>query len=111
MIVRHGEKERQQLLHDFVMTVYDEAQLAADSGSDYYYFVNYKTRFEKLNAYMDEAMTRLRRLFPNYTIYTTFIDRDSTEFVEYEIMDRRDLYDIPENYVQTLVVDWSSSKN
>ena len=107
MIIRRGEKERQQLLHDLVMMVYDEAQMVADSGADYYYFVNYKTRFDKLNAYMDEAVTRLRRLFPRYNIYTTYTDRDSTDFVEYEVMDRRDLYDMPENYVQTLVIDWS----
>ena len=110
MIILRGEKERQQLLHDLVMTVYDEAQVAADSGSDYYYFVNYKTRFEKLNAYMEEAVTRLRRLFPRYNIYTTYIDRNSADFVEYKVLDRRDLYDMPENYVLTLVVDWSPSQ-
>ena len=107
MIIAHREQERQTLIHEFTMDIFKEAQDAWDAENDFYYVMLQGEKYEPIVNRFYDVVQRLQKLFPRYAVYKTYADKNADDFVEYEIKDRRDLYDMPENFVETIVVDWS----
>jgi len=107
MIIAHHEQERQTLIHEFAMDIYKEAQDAWENDADFYYVTLQGEKYEPILNHFNTVVERLQKLFPRYAVYTTYADKNADDFVEYEVKDRRDLYDMPENFVQCIVIDWS----
>jgi hypothetical protein len=107
MITAHQEKECQTLIHEFVMEIYKEAHEAYDNGCNFYYVTLQGEKYEPILNHFNTVVERLQKLFPRYAVYTTYADKKADDFVEYEVKDRRDLYDMPENFVQCIVINWT----
>ena len=100
MRINLKEKLRQQLLHDYVIWIYDEIlKVLTTTDHDYYYIVLDQDLLSNHDS-ATEIMNRLTLFFPDMSVYVRYNERGTDNFVDFGHQDA--------DMLPTVVVSWTN---
>ena len=100
MRINLKEKLRQQLIHDYVISIYDEIlKVLATTDHDYYYIVLDQDPIRDHDSAI-EIMNRLTLFFPDMSVYLRYNEKGTDNFVDFGYQDA--------DMLPTVVVSWAN---